>query len=468
MGHSDISAFCAIAAAATTAACSLHGEVVCPDKDRSGEMDGVVSFRCHTEPYFFMLDEEADPWRVEFADARNAPALFPGCRVKVRGIFPKWSATPRMRSATVEVTGRENAPPYLEMTPAELYAADSDGEPGRRSWYGRLISTSGVIIDINRRETYSQLLIGPKETPVQVSVPFRLTDPLPPDFKIGARIRVRGVGVYTAVRDVKRNVATSVKDIQVRAADIKDVMLLHPKPFWTPATTAGAAGALALAMLAAIGMVHRGRMRDRVAADAVRRERLRLTSELHDNFQQLLAGCMFRLGAAMGKVGKDDTGAAKQLDLLRDSLNHTQASLRAALWGLTEEAEGPAALTELFKYAASRMPQWEGIVHFTIRGREREVARQCSGALLLILQEAVGNALRHGRATRIDVVVDFTENRLIFGVKDNGCGFEGTPTASPGHLGLVSMRQHVEGLGGTFSVMGKPGEGVTITARIPI
>lgn len=175
MGHSDISAFCAIAAAATTAACSLHGEVVCPDKDRSGEMDGVVSFCCHTEPYFFMLDEEDDPWRVEFADARNAPALFPGCRVKVRGIF-----------------------------------------------------------------------------------------------------------------------------------------------------------------------------------------------------QQLLAGCMFRLGAAMGKVGKDDAGAAKQLELLRDSLNHTQASLRAALWGLTEEAEGPAALTELFKYAASRMPQWEGIVHFTIRGRERD------------------------------------------------------------------------------------------------
>ena len=37
MGHSDISAFCAIAAAATTAACSLHGEVVCPDKDGNGE-----------------------------------------------------------------------------------------------------------------------------------------------------------------------------------------------------------------------------------------------------------------------------------------------------------------------------------------------------------------------------------------------------------------------------------------------
>ena len=209
-------------------------------------------------------------------------------------------------------------------------------------------------------------------------------------------------------------------------------------------------------------------MRDRIAADAVRRERLRLTSELHDNFQQLLAGCMFRLGAAMGKVGKDDAGAAKQLELLRDSLNHTQASLRAALWGLTEEAEGPAALTELFKYAASRMPQWEGVVRFTLRGREREVARQCSGALLLILQEAVGNALRHGHARHVDVVVDFTDTALIFGVQDDGCGFDPDDMPPAGHLGLDSMRKHAEGLGGTLTVTSEPGKGTSLTVRIPL
>ena len=60
---------CAIAAAVLAAACRLHGEVVCPGKDRDGEMDGVVSFHCRTEPYFFMLDDADDPWRVEFADA---------------------------------------------------------------------------------------------------------------------------------------------------------------------------------------------------------------------------------------------------------------------------------------------------------------------------------------------------------------------------------------------------------------
>jgi signal transduction histidine kinase len=174
------------------------------------------------------------------------------------------------------------------------------------------------------------------------------------------------------------------------------------------------------------------------------------------------------LDGAGEDVGKDDVGAAKQLELLRDSLNHTQASLRAALWGLTEEAEGPAALTELFKYAASRMPQWEGVVRFTLRGREREVARQCSGALLLILQEAVGNALRHGHARHVDVVVDFTDTALIFGVQDDGCGFDSNDMPPAGHLGLDSMRKHAEGLGGTLTVTSEPGKGTSLTVRIPL
>ena len=446
---------------------SLHGEVKCSTSDLPGEVEGTVTFFRRTEPYFFMADDEGETCRVEF-EAGAHPQITPGDRVKVRGIFPKRTSVRRMVHATVECTGKGRVPQYIELTPAEMHAPEPDGETGRRSWYGRLVSTSGAIIDINRRETYTQMLIGPRSTPVQISVPFRLVDPFPSDFEIGARVRVRGVGVYSEVRDERRNVVTAVKDITVRVADIEDVRLLRQKPFWTPLTVLMLAGSLVAAMLVAVGLVQRARMRDRVAADAVRRERLRLTSELHDNFQQLLAGCMFRLGAAMGKVGKDDAGATKQLELLRDSLNHTQASLRAALWGLTEEAEGPAALTELFRYAANRMPQWEGIVRFTVRGREREVARPCSGALLLILQEAVGNALRHGGARHVDVVVDFTDTMLIFGVQDDGCGFDPNDMPPAGHLGLDSMRKHAEGLGGTLTVTSMPGKGTSLTVRIPI
>ena len=115
----------------------VRGEITCSDRDRDGELEGVVSFYCHTEPYFFMLDDADKSWRVEFADVKKAPPLVPGCRVKVRGMFPKWATTPRMRGASVAVTGKASVPPYIELTPEEMYATDADGEPGRRSWYGR-------------------------------------------------------------------------------------------------------------------------------------------------------------------------------------------------------------------------------------------------------------------------------------------------------------------------------------------
>ena len=96
------------------------------------------------------------------------------------------------------------------------------------------------------------------------------------------------------------------------------------------------------------------------------------------------------------------------------------------------------------------------------------MARQCSGALLLIMQEAIGNALRHGHARKVDVVVDFTDNMLIFGVTDDGCGFDANLVPSAGHLGIDSMRKHAEGLGGTLTLASAIGEGTALTVRIPL
>ena len=45
----------------------LGAPAVLPDRDRPGELEGVVSFHCHTEPYLFLEDDKDNPWRVEFS-----------------------------------------------------------------------------------------------------------------------------------------------------------------------------------------------------------------------------------------------------------------------------------------------------------------------------------------------------------------------------------------------------------------
>lgn len=448
------------------AAVLSRGEVMCLTNDVPVSAEGVVVWHRPGDVHSFIVDDSGAAWRVKSADGKLRVGA--GDRVRVSGIRPKWSARPQIDRALVEKKGTGVVPEPVEMSVEEMYAVGEDGEECRRDWFARLVAVHGEVSDINRRETFTQLLLGPKRRAVQIPLPIGWSEPLPRGLEIGSLVRVRGVGHYDTVRNEGSVVVARLSNFCVMPEKLSDFQVLDKAPFWTPMKILAACTVFALVMLGFVALAMRARERDKIAADAARRERLRLTSELHDNFQQLLAGCMFRLGAAMGKIGKDDDAARAQLELLRNSLNHTQSSLRSALWGLTEEAEGPAALSELFKYAASRLPQWAGKVHFTVRGRERSVARKCSGSLLLILQEAVGNALRHGGAKRVDVVVDFTETALVFGVKDDGCGFDSSTPPKSGHLGLMSMRQHAEGLGGTLSVTSRPGEGTTVTARIPL
>ena len=164
--------------------------------------------------------------------------------------------------------------------------------------------------------------------------------------------------------------------------------------------------------------------REKAKADAVQRERLRLSRDLHDGFQQLLAGSMFRLEAAMNLLPEDAVEARVQLEKVSDSLYHTQTGLRAALWSMTEESEGPQNLSGLVKYAAGRLAHWQGVVHFEFRGEERHVPRALTGEILMGLQEAVGNALRHGGATDVKVVFSFRREGLVVSIRDNGCGFD--------------------------------------------
>lgn len=452
-------AFAAILAAAA------HGEVSCPTADAEGGLSGVVTFHNVSEPYFFIEDDSGAAWRIECEDAKSCSFAKRGARVAARGVFPKWATTPRLNKARVEVTGQGEVPEHIEMTPAEMHAVDPDGEPARRHWFGRLVSVSGNVIDINRRETYTHVLIGPKSDLVQVVVPCRLDDPLPASLEIGARIRARGVGVYSSARDPHTNLAMPVTDIMVRLDGPGGLKVIQGSPFWTPLRLWLLIGGILL--LAGV-LVFWVKSREKAKADAVQRERLRLSRDLHDGFQQLLAGTMFRLEAAMNLLPEDATRAREQLEKASDALYHTQAGLRAALWSMTEESEGPNNLSGLVKYAAGRLAHWQGVVHFEFRGEERHVPPSLSGEVLMGLQEAVGNALRHGGATDVKVAFSFRRDELVISIRDNGCGFDvAAACEGSGHLGLRSMRERAGRLGGTMTIKSEVGAGAIVVVRLP-
>ena len=163
----------------------------------------------------------------------------------------------------------------------------------------------------------------------------------------------------------------------------------------------------------------------------------------------------------------DDRGMARrQLEAAKVSLGHTQNALRSAIWGMTEDDEGPKSFAELMRYAISRMPQWEGIVSFSAEGREEPWARRYASAMLLVLQEAVANAVTHGIAANVRVRLRFAPDALAVSIADDGCGFDTKTRFSSDHLGIASMKRRICEMGGRFSLKSVCGRGTRIMAGI--
>ncbi len=88
-------------------------------------------------------------------------------------------------------------------------------------------------------------------------------------------------------------------------------------------------------------------------------------------------------------------------------------------------------------------------------------------AFLRIAQEALSNCARHSQATSVQITLECGPEQVILSVVDNGRGFDTQKLNGTG-VGLHSMRERMEALGGTIEVESKLGEGTHLIAHCPI
>ena len=91
-------------------------------------------------------------------------------------------------------------------------------------------------------------------------------------------------------------------------------------------------------------------------------------------------------------------------------------------------------------------------------------------AILCIVRELAGNAIRHGGATKVRVAGALEPGRILFSVQENGAGFDPATCAGPaqGHFGLDGIRNRVSRFGGTFQLETAPGKGSHAVIGIPL
>src|SRR5207248_8934445 len=98
----------------------------------------------------------------------------------------------------------------------------------------------------------------------------------------------------------------------------------------------------------------------------------------------------------------------------------------------------------------------------------RRLAAPIEEAAFGILQESLNNVIKHANAPRVQVQLDFDSERLRVSTVDSGVGFEPAAPRQANTLGMSSMRERAEAVGGRLVVESAPGRGTRIHADLPL
>jgi signal transduction histidine kinase len=197
-------------------------------------------------------------------------------------------------------------------------------------------------------------------------------------------------------------------------------------------------------------------------------ERNRLARELHDAMTQSLFSLRLTIETAASLVQSDPSRAGAELERSRALVDGLFGELRSLIFELRPPSLGPEGLAETVRKHLEVVGRANGLdVDVRASGRRRlppDVERE----LFRILQEAVTNAVRHAGASSLSVGLDIGKSGVSLVVSDDGKGFDPTARAIRSRrLGLTSMRERAQALGGKLSIVSAPGEGTTVRVDVP-
>jgi len=242
----------------------------------------------------------------------------------------------------------------------------------------------------------------------------------------------------------------------------------HSRPdFFTPRH---AELTLAFANQTAVALEN-AQLYEQAQALAALEERQRLARELHDSVSQALYGIALGTRTARTLVERADEQPLKKslgepLDYTLSLAEAGLAEMRALIFELRPEslaAEGLVAALEKQTAALRARHQLQITADL---GKEPEAPLPVKEALYRVAQEALHNVVKHAGAVQVEVALCEENGRLTLTIHDNGRGFD--PSGQfPGHLGLKSMSERVQRIGGRYDIKSAVGAGTTITVTAP-
>lgn len=202
-------------------------------------------------------------------------------------------------------------------------------------------------------------------------------------------------------------------------------------------------------------------------------ERKRIARGLHDETSQALTSLAVNLEAIIAILPSDADEAKAKLRGIQSLAAKTLDEIHKVIYELRPTLLDDLGLVAAVKWHAENYLEAAGIkVHLETAGPERRLPAQIETALFRIIQEATTNIARHADAESTSISLEFNETCIAVHIEDDGKGFDLNEVmrSSDGErgLGLLSMEERAELLGGHLSIKSRPGLGTQITVKIPI
>jgi signal transduction histidine kinase len=200
---------------------------------------------------------------------------------------------------------------------------------------------------------------------------------------------------------------------------------------------------------------------------AVMEDRNRLARNLHDSVSQTIFSMRLTAEAARLLLEQDQAKAREQLVRLQELSESALTAMRALIHELRPTAITEQGLVPALRRLLTLLERQHGLsTAFNVTG-EPDLSDEQAEQIYRIVQEGLNNVVKHARTNRAAVTARFEKEYLVLQIEDRGRGFNPERIAGNSEsIGLSSMRERVESLGGTLKIDSSPGQGTRVTVEV--
>jgi signal transduction histidine kinase len=196
-------------------------------------------------------------------------------------------------------------------------------------------------------------------------------------------------------------------------------------------------------------------------------ERLRISRELHDGVGQLLVAAQLQLTDL--EVASGEPLLAAKIDRTRSTLSDVMDSIRSLSHDLRPaslDALGlPEALRELAESCTTA--SFEVDVQLQI-APDSTIPEEVAISLFRVAQIALTNVVRHAQARRATITLKLLATKVRLEISDQGIGFDPARAGASRGIGLIGIRERMNGLNGRSEIVSAPGEGTRVAVEVPL